>query len=71
MKESDLQSSIGERIKKIRKKRGMTQKDLAIACNFEKSSMSRIESGRANPTVRTLHKISTVLEIHIGELFKG
>jgi transcriptional regulator with XRE-family HTH domain len=47
----------------------MTQNDLAIACDFEKASMSRIESGQSNPTVRTLHRISLALEIHIGELF--
>jgi transcriptional regulator with XRE-family HTH domain len=69
MNESDLQIKLGERIKAIRIKRNMTQNDLAIACDFEKASMSRIESGKSNPTVRTLHKISTELKIGIGELF--
>ncbi len=69
MNESDLQVKLGERIKAIRIKRNMTQNDLAIACDFEKASMSRIESGKSNPTVRTLHKISVELEISIADLF--
>lgn len=47
----------------------MTQNDLALECDFEKATMSRIESGKANPTVRTLLKISNALDIHISELF--
>lgn len=47
----------------------MTQNDLAIECNFEKATMSRIESGKSNPTVRTLVKISNALHIHLSELF--
>ena len=54
MKQPDLLVKIGERIRNIRMKKKMTQNDLAIECEFEKASMSRLESGRSNPTVRTL-----------------
>lgn len=70
MNESDLQIKIGERIKTLRMKRNMTQNDLAIACDFEKASMSRIESGQSNPTIRTLYRICNALDVHIGELFE-
>jgi DNA-binding XRE family transcriptional regulator len=69
MNDMDLQIKIGEKIRTIRLQKKMTQNDLAIACDFEKASMSRIESGRANPTVRTLNRISKALEIKIGDLF--
>jgi transcriptional regulator with XRE-family HTH domain len=48
----------------------MTQNDLAVQCNFEKASMSRIESGKSNMTLLTLKKISLVLEVEIYEFFK-
>jgi transcriptional regulator with XRE-family HTH domain len=70
MSESDLQSKLGERIRAIRAEKNMTQNELAIECDFEKASMSRIESGQANPTIRTLYKISKALNINITELFK-
>jgi transcriptional regulator with XRE-family HTH domain len=69
MTEAILLLKLGENIKAIRIKKSMTQNQLAIECNFEKASMSRIESGQSNPTVRTLYKISSALGINIIELF--
>lgn len=70
MKEPDLLVKLGEKIRSLRMIKNMTQNDLAIECDFEKASMSRIESGRSNPTVKTLLKISKALDVHISELFK-
>lgn len=69
MKEPELLIKIGVNIRALRTKKNMTQNDLAIECEFEKASMSRIESGKSNPTVKTLFKICRVLDVHISELF--
>ena len=63
--------TLGERIKALRQERQMTQNELAIRCNFEKASMSRIESGKTNVTILTLKKISEALGVQINELFNG
>lgn len=63
-------SVLGARIKELRLKKNMTQIDLAMNCNFEKASMSRIESGKSNITLLTLKKIIEVLEIDVHEFFK-
>lgn len=63
-----LQIKIGERIRILRESKGITQQDLAAACNFEKANLSRLEAGRTNPTISTLYKISQALEITIAEL---
>lgn len=65
-----VMARLGERIKMLRLQKNLSQNDLALECNFEKASMSRIESGRANPTIRTLFKISNALQIEFIELFK-
>jgi transcriptional regulator with XRE-family HTH domain len=69
MHRTDLLVKIGRRIKTIRLAKNMTQNDLAIECEFEKASLSRIEAGKTNVTIRTLYKICTALDIHIAELF--
>jgi len=69
MNESSILSELGARIKNIRMIKNMTQNQLAINCNFEKSSMSKIESGKVNLSYITLHRISLGLEVHIRELF--
>jgi transcriptional regulator with XRE-family HTH domain len=61
---------LGQNIKRIRSEKNITQNDLATQCNFEKASMSRIESGKTNVTVLTLRKIGNALEVDISDFFK-
>jgi transcriptional regulator with XRE-family HTH domain len=59
---------LGENISKIRKEKGITQIELGHRCDFDRSNMRRIESGRTNPTILTLKKISEGLEVSLEEL---
>jgi len=70
MGDNKLLIKLGEKIKKIRISKNMTQNELAMECDFEIASLSRIESGHSNPTIRTLFKISKALDIPMEELFK-
>ena len=68
MNESALLIELGRKIRLIRLSKDMTQKHLALNCNFEKSSMSKIESGQINLTYITLNRISKGLDVHIRQL---
>ncbi len=68
MNEQQLLQKIGSNIKKIRTSKGVTQQDLAAMCNFEKSTMSRIEAGGTNLTIKTLCKIGQALGMELKEL---
>ena len=70
MKDVSFLEAIGSRIKDIRIRKNMTQFELAVRCEFEKASMSRIESGKTNPTVLTLKKISNALEVPVCDFLK-
>ena len=70
MEDADYIRKVGEAIKKARKEQGITQMDLADACNFEKQNMQRLESGRTNPTIKTLLKIARALDIELIDLLK-
>jgi transcriptional regulator with XRE-family HTH domain len=63
MTELEFLSVIGTRIKAIRAEKKLSQVKLAELCDFEKASMSRIESGQTNVTVLTLRKISKALGV--------
>jgi len=69
MSELLLLSQLGSKIREIRKDKKMTQDALADKCNFEKASLSRIETGQTNLTLRSLQRISKALEVPIAELF--
>lgn len=75
MKKSKLLKLVGKRIKEVRESKNITQLQLVIKMEeeegrFDTTNVSRIESGRTNPTVFTLHRIAEALEVSISELTK-
>ena len=67
--EKEFIKKIGKRIVELRNERGLKQIDLSVKLNIEDSALRRIESGRTNPTIKTLLRISQSLEIDFKELF--
>lgn len=39
-------------------------------CNFEKSNLSRLESGRTNPTLKTFCTVTENLNISLSDFFE-
>jgi DNA-binding XRE family transcriptional regulator len=68
MTDQKFLATLGFRIKQIRIEKEMTQNELAITCDFEKASMSRIESGKTNVSILTLRKIAKALDVKTQEL---
>ena len=68
MKKEQLQKKIGERIIKLRTQKGLSQSDLARACNKDRQAIEKIENGRVNPTLYTLLEISEALQIPLSDL---
>jgi len=68
MTSTELSKILGNRIRKLREERNISQQNLAESCNIEKSNMARIEAGRTNPTLHTMFKISSSLKITMAEL---
>lgn len=63
---------IGIRIKEVRLGKNLTQLDLVsrIEGEVDPTNISRIESGRTNPTIFTLHKIAEAMEVSLTELLE-
>lgn len=55
-------------IKKMRQKRGLTQKQLADRLGVKQSNISRWESGAFKPNAATLKKMAAVLNCRIDDL---
>ena len=67
--EKEYIKKIGKRIVQFREKQNMKQIDLAIKLNIEDSALRRLESGRTNPTIKTLLRIAIGLNIELKDLF--
>jgi len=68
LSKKDLQIAVGRQIKKLREERNIPQQVIAAKCNIEKSNFSRIEAGNTNPTIYTLYKIASNLDVKLSEL---
>lgn len=50
--------SVARQLKEVRKGKGMTQQELAELVGTKKSNISRLESGRYNPSLDFLIKVA-------------
>ena len=59
-----------DKLKEIKKEKGMTCKNIAEIANLPEKTVSRIFSGETvNPYVDTLHRIATALGTSLDEIF--
>lgn len=58
------------RLKEILAQRGITLKDFATSAGLSQSNLSNYINGNISPTLDTLKKIATHLNIDVVELFK-
>ena len=64
-------STIGENIKRIRTRRGLTQDDLAKKAEIKYSTLAKIEGDFVQkPGVQMIAKIARVLEVPMEDLLK-
>jgi len=66
----NVKVSLGNRIRFIRKTRGLTLDEVAKRCGIFKSNLSKIEKGQRNPTTDTLEKIAKALQCSIRDFFE-
>ena len=71
MSETLFLTGVGSNIKNLRLQQGISQSKLASLCQFDRATMSRIESGQSNITLLTLFKIGQALKVKGEEILKG
>ena len=58
MEQNAARHQVARQIKDVRKEQGMTQESLAELVGTKKSNISRLESGRYNPSLDFLVKVA-------------
>jgi transcriptional regulator with XRE-family HTH domain len=64
-------SAIGQRIREIRRARGMTLQALAEACGLSSSMLSLVERGLAAPSIGSLIVVSDALNTSMSDLLSA
>lgn len=60
---------LGERVKRLRKQKGLTQEQLADKIRVSSTYIGFIEQGLRNPSINTADKIARVLGVKLSDLF--
>ncbi len=61
----------GEKIKRIRRERDVSQEQLAEQASVDPKTIIQIEKGKRNPTLKTLQKIANALKMPVEHLLKN
>jgi transcriptional regulator with XRE-family HTH domain len=65
-----LAKRLGTCVRELRLAAGLTQVEFAERCGFYQTYLSRVETGRANPTLNALEVIANGLGMTVFDLFE-
>ncbi|MFC0453261.1 helix-turn-helix domain-containing protein [Rhodococcus jostii] len=68
---SALLTTVGNKVRSMRKEKGMTLAQLSEVTGLSQASVSQIERGLANPSFTTLAQLAHGLDIPVGKFFIG
>lgn len=63
-----LKKQIGQRIVDLRTKKGWSQSDLARKLGKDRQAVEKLENGKVNPTLYSLHEIAKALDVKLAVL---
>ncbi len=62
---------LGDSILNERKRQKLSQEQLALLSEIDRTYLARIEEGKANPSIKILYKLSRILRVKLYDLLKG
>lgn len=69
MEENKYLVCFGNRVRELRKQKGLSQEALALLCDLDRSYIGGVERGERNVSLINIHKISNALNIDTYMLF--
>lgn len=67
--EEQPQKRFGERVRELRKMKGLSQEALALTCDLDRTYIGGVERGERNISLVNIHRIAKALGIEPKELF--
>lgn len=70
MKATLSRRRLGERVRKLRKRMGISQEELGFRAKVHRTYIGAIERAEQNVSIDTIHKIAKALKVSSGELLE-
>lgn len=64
-------TEFGQRVRELRKYRGLSQEDFAYECELDRTYVSQVEQGKRNISLRNIKAMADALHVSIAELFSA
>lgn len=64
-----IKEKVGQRIKELRAKQGLSQEEFAFKCNFDRTYITSLERGKRNISLENLEKIAKAFNMTLSEFF--
>lgn len=64
-----ITDDVGNRIRVLRKQKGLSQEKLALIAGVDRTYLAGIESGKRNATIVSLEKIANALNVTMKDFF--
>jgi len=71
MQSDDPLVSFGTALRKVRSRRGLSQEELAMQADLDRTYVSGVERGVRNICLRNIYKLADALGVHPVDFFKG
>ena len=67
----DIRAKIGLRIRELRKAKGLSQEQLALKAEIDRTYMASVENGKRNVAIVNIEKIINALDTSFKDFFSG
>jgi transcriptional regulator with XRE-family HTH domain len=66
----DMRRLVGQNVRRIRQKKGLTQEQFAEISGFSQQYLSGLEKGKRNPTIVTVFELASTLGVSHMDLLR-
>ena len=67
--DTNIQKRFGERLRELRKQKGLSQEALASATDLDRTYIGGVERGERNISLINIHRLAQALDVEAGDLF--
>ncbi len=60
--------NVGDNIKKLRKEKGLQQKQIAIELGIDQSNYNKMENGKREPSLEVLNKLAGLFDVSVDDI---
>jgi transcriptional regulator with XRE-family HTH domain len=68
-RDAQIQKGFGDRVRELRRQKGLSQESLALACDLDRTYIGGVERGERNISLLNIQKIAKALGVSARELF--